>query len=161
MRTLTTNDILISRHFTIKEMCATQTGLPNKPDVDAFNHLETLCRGILEPIREKWGALRVTSGYRSPEVNAAVGGSKTSQHVTGSAADFVPMEICADPQSALEAIFAWVVQESGLKWGQVILEPGWIHISLPRTDKPNQLALTFDGKTYEAWGVDGQKLKKN
>lgn len=149
----------LSSHFTFDEMTATNTGLPNElSDYQTRNHLETLCLLLLEPIREKWGPLRITSGYRSPAVNAVVGGSKTSQHLLGEAADFVPIGISRpsivyaglSPVSR-EEVFLWLIKESGLKWGQVILEPTWIHISLPRQAKPNQVALTFDGKNYKTW----------
>lgn len=107
--------------------------------------LADLATAILQPIRNQWGGLWVTSGFRSLEVNKKVGGTPSSQHRKGEAADFKPLE--AD----IVQVFKWIVHKSGLHYGQVILEPSWIHISLPRKDKPNYMALTYDGKEYKAY----------
>lgn len=106
-----------------------------------------LAASIVQKIIDYWGAVKITSGHRSPAVNKAVKGSPTSQHCRGEAADFKPLE--AD----IDLVFKWIVKESGIKFGQAILEKvggaAWIHISLPRKDKPNQQALTYDGKAYK------------
>ena len=86
-------------------------------------------------------------------MNTAVGGSKTSQHMSGQAADIVV------PGVALEVVFSWIVKESGIPFGQAILEgPGgkvsWIHVSLGEPFRPlakSRQALTWDGKTYAPW----------
>lgn len=135
----------LSENFTLAEMTRTMTGLFNEPDIMVQQSLCYLAQHVLQPIRDRWGALRISSGYRSPQVNAAVGGSTTSQHLLGEAADFIPLH--AD----MNEVYRWIVEKSGLAFGQVILEPSWIHISLIRMDKPNQQALTFDGKEYKIW----------
>ena len=79
--------IRLSEHFTLAEMCKTDTGRPNVPDAAQEANLRRLC-GWLEILRGKCGApVIVNSAFRTPEVNRAVGGSSTSNHLTGCAAD--------------------------------------------------------------------------
>lgn len=60
-------------------------------DADIEDHLRELCEKILQPLRDAWGgSITITSGYRCPELNRAVGGSSTSAHLSGYAADLVP-----------------------------------------------------------------------
>ena len=74
--------------FTWEELTTTSTGLANVPDAMARNNLRYLCSEVLDPLRRHLGRpIRVTSGYRAPAVNRAVGGSATSAHVRGEAAD--------------------------------------------------------------------------
>lgn len=69
-------------------MQTTSTGLDNTPTEEARANLYELVQTVLDPLRKELGVpIRVTSGYRSPEVNAAVGGSRTSRHMLGLAAD--------------------------------------------------------------------------
>ncbi len=134
--------MILSDHFTLAEMTATDTGIENIPGPEETENLKRLCTELLEPLRARIGPLRITSGYRCPEVNEAVGGSTSSQHMKGEAADFRPLRYEMTPA------FSFLVKDSGLKFGQAIFEPGWIHLSLPRTGKSNQIALVYDGKTY-------------
>lgn len=81
--------------------------------------LKGFCVSILEPIRAKFGALRVTSGYRAPDDNKATGGVQQSQHIYNAAhcaADFQ-----AESHGVFE-VFNWIRLESGLQFDQVILE---------------------------------------
>ena len=76
------------KHFTLAEMLRTGTNLPNVPTWEVVDNLRALIENVLIPAREALGApIHVNSGYRSPEVNKAVGGAKNSQHVLGEAAD--------------------------------------------------------------------------
>ena len=80
------------KYFTIEELTASATakrkGISNKPTADIVAALERLVENVLDPLREAWGApIIVTSGYRSPKLNAAVGGARGSQHTYGQAAD--------------------------------------------------------------------------
>lgn len=147
----------LSEHFTFDELTRTgQTALQavNRQEAQAcMGALTALATTILEPIRTKFGAVRINSAFRGPAVNSAVGGSKTSQHMSGQAADIVV------PGHRLEDVFAWIVKESGLPFGQAILEGpngkiSWIHISLGepwRAKDRSRQALTWDGKTYAPW----------
>ena len=148
----------LSKDFTLHELTHTSTGLVNKPDSDEVFKLTELALHILQPIRDRWGALKITSGFRSYAVNSAAGGVPTSQHCFGEAADFVPLEPIPGFKmehvidAMIDEIFVWIVRESGLKFGQCINEhrgaSHWIHVSLPRDGKENQEALDYDGKKY-------------
>jgi zinc D-Ala-D-Ala carboxypeptidase len=144
----------LSPHFTLSELTRTSSGIANVPTDTEVKALGELCTTLLEPVRAKFGPVSIHSGYRGPAVNAAIGGSKTSQRMRGEAADFH----C--PGATLEDVMRWIVTESGLKYGQVILEghtagePTWIHLSLGapwRVGSQCQQALTFDGKSYHAY----------
>jgi zinc D-Ala-D-Ala carboxypeptidase len=125
----------LSPHFTLAEMTrsqqATRMGLDNIPTPEAYAALRYLCRGLMEGVRALVGApLRVSSGYRSPAVNRAVGGSPSSQHQAGEACDFE-----VDGVSNLDV--AKRIVASDLQFDQLILEfyspldlhAGWVHIS--------------------------------
>ncbi|HQR18331.1 MAG TPA: D-Ala-D-Ala carboxypeptidase family metallohydrolase [Gemmatimonadales bacterium] len=120
----------LTDHFTLAELTATRTGLPNTPGDAEVAKLVRVAE-MLEVIRAHFGRpIAVHSGYRSPQVNAAIGGSKTSQHMKAEAADF---HVDGVP---LVDVFDWIRKESGLAFGQVILEgsdpahPTWCHLSL-------------------------------
>lgn len=141
----------LSPHFTLAELTHTNSGLSNNPTDAEVKSLTALCTTLLEPVRLKFGPVSIHSGYRGPLVNARIGGSKTSQHMKGEAADFH----CSGAQ--LEDVMKWIVTESGLRYGQVILEghtagePTWIHLSLGapyRVGSQCQQALVFDGRNY-------------
>ncbi len=78
----------LSKNFTLAELTKTSTGLPNKPTDVEIERLKILCKKVLQPLRDVYGqAIIVNSGYRSPQVNKAVGGVPSSQHALGEAAD--------------------------------------------------------------------------
>lgn len=144
----------LSPHFTLAEMTRTSSGLANVPTDAEVKALTALCVTLLEPVRNRFGPVSIHSGFRSKAVNAKIGGSKTSQHMRGEAADFH----C--PGATLEDVMRWIVVESGLSYGQVILEghtagePTWIHLSLGspwRLGSSCMQALTFDGKAYHPY----------
>lgn len=118
----------ITQHFTDTELTTTSTGLRNVPPASALCALKALCVAVLEPWRERVGPLRVTSGYRSPDVNAAVGGSKTSQHLRGEAADVIPRD--------REAAWAELgrMMDAGLPVDQAIIYEGLPHIHVSYSD---------------------------
>jgi len=141
----------LSPHFTFDELTRTgQTTLQAKNREEAKQYMKSLTAlaEMLEVIRAKFGPVKVTSAFRGPSVNGAAGGSKTSQHLVGEAADIG----CG---ASDEELHKWIVTESGLKFGQCILEkpPGksWVHISLGapyRDAKRCGESLYFDGKSY-------------
>lgn len=136
----------LTPHFTLGELTVTRTGLPNQPTPAAVEKLFYCAYFQLEPIRARYGPLIVSSAYRSPEVNQAVGGVPHGQHPKGEAVDFEPAD--AD----IEVVFRWIVDYSRIRFGQAILEAvgakRWIHLSLPRPGRPNQEALRYDGQQY-------------
>ena len=139
----------LSKNFTLEELTHTDTGISNSPSKKNLLQLEELCTSLLQPIRDKFGRIHITSGFRSKAVNKAVGGKYYSQHTKGEAADIVPLN------AKIDKVMAWIVRDSGLQFGQCILEKvgdrQWLHISLPRIGI-NQIALTFDGKEYKVYG---------
>lgn len=143
----------LTPHFSFEEL--TRTAKADLQDVnrrEARDYIDrlTLVAQMLEVIRAKFGAVRVTSGFRGPALNAATkGASPTSQHCKGEAADIV----C--PSVTVDELHRWIVCESGIRYGQCILErpPGkaWLHISLGapyRDPKECGQSLYFDGQTY-------------
>ena len=78
----------LSKNFSLKEMLVTSTGVANVPTDKDIDNMKLLTEKILQPLREYMNRpIIVTSGYRSYDVNKRVGGSKTSQHCKGEAAD--------------------------------------------------------------------------
>ena len=116
--------IQLSPHFSLEEMIRTKVDLPNQPGDRELSNLQLLCVKVLEPLRLKLRRpIRVTSGYRSPDVNKAVGGVPSSHHVIGCAADLVVDDLSPDDVvAALRSI-------PGIRWTQLIREPSWVHVS--------------------------------
>jgi hypothetical protein len=154
-------DRYLSPHFKLSEMLNTQigrkNGLANDPTPEIEANLEKLCKEALEPIREVCGPLRINSGYRSDAVNKAVGGSTTSAHSYGLAADLHPMKISW--KELMDKVIA-----SGLKLDQIIYEHTWVHVGLlhPKTKKQRGDKLTMfnvGGKTtYETYNPDDERF---
>lgn len=116
----------LSAHFTLEELCMTQVrDADNEPKSEAVMSNLRGTAQRMEGIRALLGSkpVLVTSGYRSPFVNKAVGGSLTSAHMTGHAVDFIcpgfgsPFEVCKK------------IEESDLLFDQLIFEETWVHLS--------------------------------
>ncbi len=146
----------LSTHFTLAELTRSQTaarlGIDMTPSADVIANLSRLCLTVLEPIRAK--AMRpivVTSGYRPPELNAYIGGSRRSDHVTGRAADIHAIGL------SLEDLARVVRSMPELPLRQCIEEyRQWLHVSIPAADEPPMreflLARYEDGTTrYTEW----------
>lgn len=119
----------MGRYFNLAEMCQSDTararGIDNTPPPAVKVKLETLVLRLLDPVREAWGKpLRVTSGFRSPVLNKAVGGVPDSQHVQGEAAD-----ITAGSPERNRKLFELVRKR--FEFDQLIDENGyeWLHLS--------------------------------
>ncbi len=124
----------LSPNFHLSEFTQSQTAtrlmLDNTPGPSEIAALKLLCEKVLEPVRENYGRpVLISSGYRSPAVNRAIRGSRTSQHAKGEAADF---EIAGVDNLR---ICQWM--ERRLNYDQLILEfyergvpaSGWVHVS--------------------------------
>lgn len=150
----------LTANFTLSEMVKSETALrhdmDNTPGEAEIASLRLLCEKILQPVREHYGkGVKVNSGFRHPEVNAKVGGSKTSDHCKGQAAD---IEIPGIPNAdlALHIVDTY-------KFTQVILEfytpgvpdSGWVHVSYDPANLKNQVltATKKDGKTVYLPGL--------
>lgn len=100
----------MSRYFTLKEMTATDTGLPNAPQTWGQYSNLLMVANFLDRLREWFGGpIIVTSGFRSPAVNERVGGSRTSAHLDGLAADIKPKSgLQADYMRILDYLYPLV-----------------------------------------------------
>lgn len=135
-----------TKNFSEDELIASATakrlGLDNTPTQEEKEKLRQLAEDILQPIRDAWKSpIVVNSGFRSEAVNKAVGGSKTSQHRLGEAAD-----ISIGGKERNRKLFNFIyklIQKGDIKVGQLIDEYNysWIHVSLPRKNKPNNQIL--------------------
>lgn len=135
-----------TKNFSYDELIASDTakrlGLDNTPTYEEKEKLRRLAEEILQPIRDAWKSpIIVNSAYRSEAVNKAVGGVKNSQHRLGEAAD-----ITIGGKERNRKLFNFIyklIQKGTIKVGQLIDEYSyqWIHISLPRTNKPNNQIL--------------------
>src|SRR5690606_34276524 len=139
-------DVQLSPHFRLPELLRSDTaqtqGLYQVPTPAVVERLRDLCVELLEPVRAEVGPLRVTSGYRRPRVNSAVGGSSTSAHMHGWAADVVPVRGTPEQIMLLLHDAAQV-----LAWDQAILYDGRVHLGLrrPATGEQRMQLLRSDG----------------
>jgi hypothetical protein len=150
----------LSEHFTLEEMIASQEGarrgLDNTPPADVLQHLKDMCER-LEEVRTLLGApITISSGYRSPALNAAIGGAANSAHRLGYAVDFIcpgfgpPLAVCQE------------IEKSGLNYDQLIHEYGtWTHLSFEPQSRRESLRIFKDGHGYQvglAAPATGNKL---
>lgn len=148
----------LSKNFTLQEMTKSDTAIrkniSNLPGPEHLQALTHLCTSVLQPIRDKFGPLRVTSGYRSPALNRAIDGSSNSQHSKGEAADIE----CVDETSNLD-LAKWIADT--LPFDQLILEfwdgkdpkSGWVHVSAKARGNRGQVLRAYKnskGKTVYA-----------
>jgi hypothetical protein len=121
----------ISEHFTLEELvfseAASRLGLDNTPGPIVTVNLKLVAM-LMETIRTLLSSrpIIVHSGYRSPQVNKAVGGVETSAHCFGLACDFVCPEFGTPYDVAL------AILKSDTEYDQLILEYGWVHIGLAK-----------------------------
>jgi len=140
----------ISPHFTLAEFTRSETakhhGIQNIPGIREIRNMKALCLHVLEPLRKKFQKpVRITSGYRSKQLNDKIDGSKYSQHKKGEAADIVVQDI------PVSKVFQ-VMVESAVPFDQCIYEKKgakeWIHISHKSNRRELLMAtISADGKT--------------
>ena len=150
----------LSANFSLHELSKSETalrmGFDNTPTMEAEAHLKLLCDNILQPVRDHYKkGVKVNSAYRSPESNAAVGGSKTSDHCKGMAAD---IEIPGVANAELAEHI-----KNNYKFTQLILEfytpgipdSGWVHVSYDPDNLKKQCltATKQNGKTVYLPGL--------
>lgn len=134
----------LTTNFQLKEFVVSSTadrlGIDNTPTPGEIENLRTLCKQILQPARDALGPLKITSGFRSAALNLAVGGSSTSAHRKGFAADVVPLN------AGTKELAVWV--KENCKFDQIILEfgtldnPNWIHLSAEPRNRKEVLRAT-------------------
>ena len=149
----------LSTNFSLHELTKSDTairqGIDNTPPMQVIENLQDLVDNILQPLRDKFGVIAVTSGYRSPAVNKAIGGSTTSDHCHGYAADF---EVLGMDNREL-ALYI----RNNLKYKQLILEfysglpdSGWVHCSFQKDANKGQTltARKVNGRTQYLNGIE-------
>lgn len=149
----------LSEHFTLAEMefsaTAVRRGLVNRAPPEAVEALRRLVGAVLQPLRAYFGPVRVLSGYRSPELNRLVRGSRTSQHMLGEAAD-----VRVPGRSTLEV--AQYIRDR-LPFDQLILEyytpgvpeSGWVHVSYREGRLRRQVLTKVPGERGYRTGLIG------
>jgi zinc D-Ala-D-Ala carboxypeptidase len=140
----------------VKSETASRLGIDNTPSPEVISNLKLLAEEVLQPLRVKLNKpVTITSGYRSPALNAAIGSSTTSQHTTGEAADF---EIVGMDNKELAK---WIVKN--LVFDQLILEfyedgdlnSGWVHCSYSASKNRKSVltAKKVNNKTVYEQGI--------
>jgi uncharacterized protein YcbK (DUF882 family) len=144
----------ISQYFSLSEFTRSQTAarqyIDNTPSEIAIENIKKLATQVLDPLREAIGKpITVSSGYRSPRLNKAVGGAENSDHMRGLSADIIiagvhPSDVC---KTALNL---------GLPMKNIINEYGkWTHITLGEEGQKT-IAMTAEkqnGKTHYIQGI--------
>jgi len=132
----------ISSNFNLSELTVTNTGLPNVPTVIAESNIKMLVNYLLQPARNFFGLpITVTSGYRSPAVNAAVGGSVTSDHVQGRAVDITSID-----NARLFSILQKLNFDQLIWNGTNPSKPDFIHVSYRHGANRKQVLRKVNGK---------------
>lgn len=139
-------DEKLTPNFTVREFTISPTadrfGIDNTPNAQEIQNLRTLCEKILQPARDALGPLKISSGFRSEALNRSVGGTPTSDHRLGFAADVTPINV------GTRQLAEWIVRNVP-EFDQVILEfgtlanPNWIHISAAPRKRKQVLQATL------------------
>jgi hypothetical protein len=126
----------------VKSVTADQNGIKNLPNETEVAHLRLLCQRILQPARKALGPLKISSGFRSEELNKLVGGAENSDHRLGYAADVIPHNV------GTRKLAEWVFKNCA-QYDQIILEfgtlkePSWIHLSIAPRNRKQVLRATY------------------
>jgi zinc D-Ala-D-Ala carboxypeptidase len=147
----------ISKHLSLAEVSRSETakrkGINNTPSGEHLENFKKLAENIFEPIREHFAApIHISSGYRSKELNASIGGASSSQHCQGEAID---IDMDGSPSGVSNAdVFKYI--KDHLNFDQLIWEfgsdsnPDWVHVSYESTGKQRKQilkAVKAGGKT--------------
>lgn len=147
----------LTKNFSLAEFLSSDTavrkGLINVPDVKALLALRTCTAPGLQRVRDCLGTpISISSGYRSPALNRAIGGASSSQHVTGNAVDFKSPAF----GTPLEIARKLVENKALIGFDQLIQEGAWVHLSFVESNPRGQvLTANFasGGAVYTA-GLD-------
>lgn len=130
----------MGKYFTVNELCKSDTarlkGIDNSPNAIQISNMEELITNVLDPLREAYGKpINVNSGFRCDSLNRAVGGAKTSEHLTGCAAD-----IDVHSKEGNKQLFD-LIQKLNLPFRQLIDESNfsWVHVSYNKNDIKRQV----------------------
>ena len=133
----------LSKNFTVAEIehsnTAKRLGIKNEMPEKHLENMQRLITNLIQPMRDALGPIRISSGYRNPQLNRAIGGSTKSQHCKGEALD---LQFWKKGKMCNKEIYDWVIK-SGIEFDQMINEfdYAWIHISLKNGGKNRRMIL--------------------
>ena len=142
----------LSKNFVLSEITRSNTakrlGISNEPTKEHLENLQRIILNIIQPMRDSLGPIRISSGYRSKELNRAIGGSNKSQHCKGQALD---IQFWKDGQMCNKEVYDWVI-DNAVEFDQMINEFdfAWIHISLKKDKNRKDILEAYkddDGDT--------------
>jgi zinc D-Ala-D-Ala carboxypeptidase len=145
----------LTKNFALKELTFSETalrcGIDNEPTKEGVIKLRLLAANLLQPLRDSIGSIRITSGYRSPQLSEAIGSSSNSQHCRYEAVDCQYVK-----RGKMDNIKIYnALKELDLEFDQCILEfgdateyldpenPAWIHLSWKITDNRRQVLVAY------------------
>jgi hypothetical protein len=146
----------LTAHYDLSEFTRSESakreGLDNTPTAEHLENIKTLCEKVLEPIRLKYGSINISSGYRGKMLNHFIGGSVSSDHCVGRAAD-IDMDDSGTGVTNTE-IFNYI--KDNLDYDQLIWEfgtkekPDWVHVGYRGKDNRKQTlrATKVNGKRH-------------
>ena len=153
------SDHRICKNFTRDEFLRTSykeyQAINAEEGLEFVGALTQLAAGLLQRIRDVWGPMTITSGYRCKKLNDAVGSTDRSQHRKGQAADVVIKNVPLDDKAKVKEFFEWLkneYDEGCIDFHQVLLERGCIHFSSPTGSNDGQIGTWSKSK--------GAKVKK-
>ena len=138
----------LSKNFVLSEITRSNTarrlGIKNEPTKKHMEGIQRIITNLIQPMRDAIGPIRISSGYRNPELNRAIGGSSKSQHCKGEALD---LQFWKEGQMNNKIMYDWILN-SGLEFDQMINEFGyaWIHISLKEKNNRKQVLEAYKDK---------------
>lgn len=146
-------DIQLTKNFNMREFTlsdkAKELKIQNVPSQSDMVNIRRLVEHILQPIRDKFGPISISSGYRCKTLNKAVGGSKNSHHMIGMAAD-IKMDNMKEVfvYIAKNMMFTQLIWEYG-----TINEPAWIHVSYDPKNLKKEVLRKVKGSPYSKFIV--------
>ena len=135
----------LSKNFSLSEITRSSTairkGINNNPNEEHLYNIKILINEIVQPMRDDIGPIRISSGYRSPQLNRAIGGSNKSQHCKGQALD---LQYWEKGKMNNEIIYDWILSNE-VEFDQIINEFNfsWIHISYNEGKNRQQVLEAF------------------
>ena len=135
----------LSKNFTLSEITHSNTakrlGIDNGPNKEHLRNIQVLINSLIQPMRSALGPIRVSSGYRNPQLNSAIGGSSRSQHCKGQALD---LQFWKKGKMCNKEIYDWVIK-SNVEFDQMINEFdfAWIHISYNENNNRKQILEAY------------------
>ncbi len=129
-----TTVIMISEHVSLSDACASQTatrkGIPNVPSEEAIECMKLVALECYEPLwATSGGNIRISSFFRGPELNKAVRGSRTSQHMLGMAIDIIATGRYTNAQLLKDARALQSYDQVISEYGASEKDPAWVHVS--------------------------------